>query len=115
MAARQAAIGKETDLRQPTITTAAGQLQPPARNIPERDPLPLQEALIHASQVKLLLRRAKAQETGFHKSECLNRLLQGLDRICASLEWLGGSGPRAEVMPPISAVDSDLVPAGGLQ
>jgi len=69
---------------------------------------------VHGCQLKLLLRRAKAQETGFHKSECLDRLLQGLDRICASIEWLGGSGgsgPRAA----ISAVDSDLVPAGGLQ
>lgn len=101
-------------MRQETNTTVAAQLQPPARNIPQFDSLPLQQALIHASQVKFLLQRAKAQESGFHKSECLNRLLQGLDRICASIEWLGGSrvsGPQAA----ISAVDSDLVPAGGLQ
>jgi hypothetical protein len=101
---------KEINLRQETNTTVEVRLQPPARNILQLDSLPLQQALIHASQVKLLLRRAKAQESGFHKSECLNRLLQGLDRICASLEWLGGSGPQTA----ISAVDSDLVPTGGL-
>jgi hypothetical protein len=108
MAAGRAAKGKETNLNNQVNITAAVPLQAPARNIP------LQEALMHASQVKLLLRRVKARENGSHKSECLSRLLQGLDRICASIEWLGGSGV-SEPQAAISAVDSDLVPAGGLQ
>jgi hypothetical protein len=86
-------------LRQTTITTVGTPLQALARNIPQCDPQPLQEALIHVSQVKLLLRRAKAQETGSHKNECLNRLLQAQDRICASLVWLGGSGPQTAIAP----------------
>lgn len=77
------------------VITSATRVQPLARNnIHRRDSRPLREALIRASQVKLLLQRAKTQESGFQKSECLNRLLQGLDRICASIEQLCGSGPQ---------------------
>lgn len=58
-------------------------------------------AYIHACQLKLLLRRARSEETGVQKSECLTRLLQGLEHICASLEWLTSGGLRAKVAPKI--------------
>jgi hypothetical protein len=47
----------------------------------------LKGALVHISQAKLLLRRARAESLGHDRCECLNQLLQGVDRIGSSLEW----------------------------
>jgi hypothetical protein len=50
---------------------------------------PINAALFHGCQVKLLLRRARAESCSRQKSECLDRLLDGLQPICTALERLG--------------------------
>jgi hypothetical protein len=115
MAAGRAAKERTTNLNEHRTITSAAQIQLPAKNMSSSDSRPLYGAMVHACQVKLLLRRARAQETGFQRGECLARLLQGVERICTSLEWLTGGGPKAEVTPEISTLVSDLVSAGELQ
>jgi hypothetical protein len=87
-----AAKGRNMNLNEHRTITSAPQF--PAKNISSSDSRPLRGALVHASQVKLLLRRA-SQETGFQRAECLARLLQGVERICTSLEWLTSGEPQA--------------------
>jgi hypothetical protein len=60
---------------------------------PQSGTSPLKGAFVHISQAKLLLRRARAESLGHDRCECLNRLLQGIDCIGASIEWLGGCAP----------------------
>jgi hypothetical protein len=109
--------GKERtiNLSEDRIITPPGQFQPPARNIHRPIAHPLRGALLHASQTKLLLRRARSEEGSYQKTECLTRLLQGLERICASLEWLCGGRPKAKAAPAISVIDADPISAGGVQ
>jgi hypothetical protein len=71
--------------------------------------------MLQAYQLKLLLRRARSQETTCQKSQCLGRLLEGLERICTSLEWLDGHRSEVEAAQVILPVEADLVSAGGLQ
>jgi hypothetical protein len=80
----------------------------------------LKGALVHLSQAKLLLRRARAESLGHDRCECLNRLLQGVDRIGSSLEgnlelWQQRppKAPLSRAIPAACAGDADLV--GGLQ
>lgn len=75
---------------------------------------PLKEALVHISQAKLLLRRARAESLGHDRCECLNRLLQGVDCIGTSIAWLGGDAPQRKVDPAIHAIDGNLASAGAL-
>src|SRR2546426_564020 len=50
---------------------------------------PINAALFHGCQVKVLLRRARAESCSRQKSQCLDRLLDGLQPICSALERLG--------------------------
>jgi hypothetical protein len=89
--------------------------QPPSRDSCPLPARPFRAALLCALQLKLLLRRARAQEIGCQKSECLNRLLDGSERICASLEWLDGRRHEADATQSIPLVEANLVSTGGLQ
>jgi hypothetical protein len=75
----------------------------------------MKAALLQAYQLKLLLRRARAHETACQKSQCLGRLLDGLERICTSLEWLDGHRSEVEATHAIPPVEANLISAGGLQ
>ena len=81
---------------------------------PKSGTSPLKRALVHLSQAKLLLRRARAESLGHDRCECLNRLLQGVDCIGASIEWLGGGAPQGKVDSAIHAIDGNLTSAGAL-
>jgi hypothetical protein len=81
----------------------------------------LRGALVHLSQAKLLLRRARAESLGHDLSECLNRLLQGVDRIGSSLEWSlelwkqrPPKAPLGGAIPAVCAGDANLTCAGSL-
>src|SRR5438045_1116391 len=91
MPAWRAGKGRNKNLNEHRTITPAAQFQ--ARR--DRSDAPLREALLHASQTKLVLRRARSEETGFQRGECLARLLEGIEHICTSLDWLTGAGFRA--------------------
>jgi hypothetical protein len=71
----------------------------------------LRGALVHLSQAKLLLRRARAESIKYDQRERLNRTL---DQISESIEWLGGCAPLGKVDPAVHAIDVDLTSAGAL-
>jgi hypothetical protein len=73
------------------------------------------DLLIAAHQLKLLLRRARSEETGFCRSKCLTELLQVAQYLEKSLEWLG-SEPESELALALYyAGGVDGVCAGGVQ
>jgi hypothetical protein len=81
----------------------------------------LRGALVHLSQAKLLLRRARAESLGHDRRECLNRLLQGVDRVGSSLEWSlelwQQRPPKAtfgRAIPTVCAGNANLTSAGAL-
>jgi hypothetical protein len=80
----------------------------------DSDSASLRAAFIHSSQLKLLLRRARAEEAGFHRNQCLARLLQVAEYLEKSVEWLGG-GPETEIALAIYYAGVDGVSAGGVQ
>ena len=80
----------------------------------DSDSASLRAAFIHSSQLKLLLRRAQLEQTGFHRSKRLSRLLQVAEYLEKSLEWLG-SGPETEVALAVYYAGVDGVSAGGVQ
>jgi hypothetical protein len=76
---------------------------------------PLKRALIHVCQVRLLLLRSRSEVLDRNRCECLNRLLQDLDRIGSSLEWLGKGGPSGDVVATVpDVIDGNLTSAGAL-
>jgi len=80
---------------------------------------PLRAALAHTGQLKLLLRRARRDARAATKSgagePCLNRLLDTLAHISASIESLDDSQSQTELTPVIRAGVENLLPSGGLQ
>jgi hypothetical protein len=51
---------------------------------------------------------------GHDHNECLNRLLDGLERVNSSLGWLTNGDP-APVSSLINPVEADLATTGGVQ
>jgi hypothetical protein len=85
----------------------------------DSDSASLRAAFIHSSQLKLLIRRARSEETGFHRTKCLSRLLEVSEYLEKSLEWLDG-GPETEIATEIALAifysgGVDGVSAGGVQ
>jgi len=79
----------------------------------DSDPGSLREALVCASQLKLLLRRARSEQIGLHTSRCLSRLLQIAEYLEKSLEWVDGE-PMAEVALALHyAVEAGISAGGG--
>ena len=80
----------------------------------DSDSASLRAAFIHSCQLKLLLRRAQLEQTGFHRTKCLSRLLEVSEYLEKSLEWLNDE-PMAEIVLAIHYAGLDGVSAGGLQ
>jgi hypothetical protein len=81
----------------------------------DSDSASLRAAFIHSSQLKLLLRRAQLEQTGFHRSRCLSRLLEVSEYLEKSLEWLGSGPETTEVALAFYFAGVDGVSAGGVQ
>jgi len=102
-------------VKQETYTSTGNEFQPLKSNFPRWTFHLLKTALICAFQLKLLLRRARAAEPCARRRECLSRFVDGVERICASLERLVNNRHIAEPPQADSPVEADLVPAGGSQ
>jgi hypothetical protein len=103
--------GGQTKLDNRDSITNAHAFQTSTLNSQSPTSRPLKTALIHVCQVRLLLLRSRSEVLDRSRCECLDRLLQAVDRIGSSLEWLGTGGPSEDVIPAVSAGDADLVSA----
>jgi hypothetical protein len=74
---------------------------------------PLRIALAHAAQLTLLLRRARREEIGRRRTVCLNRLLDTMGHVAASIESLEGSQSQIDLIG--AGIAENLVLSGGLQ
>jgi hypothetical protein len=70
------------------ISTIANEFQTTSQNFHSKHFPPLKSAIIYLSQLRLMLLRSRSEVLDCNRRECLNRLLQAIDRIGSSLEWL---------------------------
>ena len=65
---------------------------------------PFLASLVCAAQLKLLLRRERADAESWHKRRCLDKLLDGVEFISQSLEGLKRADSGVPTMYPAEAV-----------
>src|SRR5258705_9013156 len=74
-------------------------------------------SLVCAAQLKLLLRRQRADTSSSHQRRCLDKLLDGIDFISLSLEGLKRADSEVPTMCPVEAasVNDGAVSAEAMQ